>query len=292
MTKILVTGATGNIGRKTLLQLLKRRPAGDLIGLARDPAKAADLDAMGIGIREGDYLDPDGLLRAFDGVEKVMLVSATAFTDRNTQHANVIRAAVAAGVRHLVFMPIIQKAGSDFVLPQVTEEDNFARTAIIASGLDYTFVSHPPFLESIDFLLGGTALTTGLQIPPGDGKAGFASQDELAEAHSVVLTEDGHSNRAYAFNGDPAVSFNDIAQIFRNISGKPVPVRIGSEEVYIAHLVAAGLPEPAAIFALGWVRGITSDQWGDTTGDLEKLLGRKPTGAAEFLQAQYTARQS
>ena len=74
MAKILITGATGNIGRKTLQHLLDRLPATDLVGLARDPAKAADLAAAGIEIRQGDYFDYDGLVRAFEGIDKVMLV--------------------------------------------------------------------------------------------------------------------------------------------------------------------------------------------------------------------------
>jgi len=123
MTRILVTGATGNIGRLTLQHLLKRRPAGDLVGLVRDPAKAADLSAAGIEIRKGDYLDRASLAGAFAGIDTLMLVSATAFTDRDTQHRNAVEAARAAGVRHVVAMPIIRAEGSSFVMPQVTEED-------------------------------------------------------------------------------------------------------------------------------------------------------------------------
>ncbi|WEX10685.1 NAD(P)H-binding protein [Chelativorans sp. AA-79] len=241
MTKILVTGATGNIGQMTLQHLLKRLPASDLVGLARNPAKAADLAAEGIEIRQGDYFD-HGLVRAFEGIEKIMLVSATAFTDRNTQHQNVISAARQAGVKHIVYMPIIHKEGSDFVLPQVTEQDVFAQEAINASGLHYTIMRHPPFLESIEFYIGGNALETGIHVPVGEGKAGYASRDDLAEANAVVLSETGHENKAYSLLGDPAVSFADVAQILSEISGRPVPFVASSDEDYIAHLVAAGLP--------------------------------------------------
>ena len=109
MGKILVTGASGDIGRKTLLHLLKLKPADQLIGLARDPSKAADLAAKGIEVRQGDYFDRDSLLRACKGVEKVMLTSTHAFTDRKTAQANVIDVAVEAGVRHLVYMAIFRK---------------------------------------------------------------------------------------------------------------------------------------------------------------------------------------
>jgi NAD(P)H dehydrogenase (quinone) len=292
MTRILVTGATGNIGRKTLQHLLMRLPASDLVGLARDPAKATDLAAAGIEIRQGDYFDRDGLVRAFEGVDKVMLVSAAAFTDRDTQHRNVIGAARQAGVKHIVYMPIIHEAGSAFTLPNINEQDLFVEKELKASGLAYTLVGHPPFIESIPFYIGGNPLETGVHAPAGMGKASYASRDDLAEAHAVVLSEDGHAYQTYALYGDAAVSFADIAQILSDISGKPVPFIAGSDQDYIDHLMAAGLPEPVARFALGWVQGINAGEWGGNTGDLEKLLGRKPMTAAEFLRTHYAARQA
>lgn len=292
MTKILVTGATGNIGRMTLKHLLKRLPASDLAGLARDPAKAADLVAEGIEIRQGDYFDYDGLVRAFEGIEKVMLVSATAFTDRNSQHQNVISAARQASVKHIVYMPIIHEEGSAFTLPDVTGQDLFVEDQLKASGLAFTLVRHPPFIESLPFYIGSKALERGVHVPAGAGKAGFASRSDLAEAHAVVLSEAGHEYKTYALYGDPAVSFADVAQILSDTSGKPVPFVAGSDQDYIAHLMAEGLPEPVARFALGWVHGINAGEWGGSTGDLEKLLGRKPMTTAEFLQAYYTTRQA
>lgn len=292
MTRILVTGATGNIGRLTLQHLLKRRPAGDLVGLARDPYKASDLAAAGIEIRKGDYLDRDGLAEAFDGIDTLMLVSATAFTDRDTQHRNAVAAARAAGVRHVVAMPIIREAGSSFVMPQVTEEDRRVEALIKTSGLGWTFLAHPPFLESIDFYVGGDALESGVQVPPGAGKAGFAAREDLAEAHAVVLNaiadgETRHDGRAYALYGDPAVSFADIAALLSAIGGRTVPYVTVSDDAYVARLVARGLPTPAAAFALAWVKGINEGAWNGPTGDLESLLGRKPVSPEAFLRARF-----
>ena len=289
MTRILVTGATGHIGSMTLRHLLNRVPAGDLAGLARDPSGAADLAARGVDIRQGDYFDRDGLVRAFEGVDKIMLVSATAFTDRNTQHENVISAAQRAGVRHVVFMPIIHLAGSPSTLPQIREEDRFAEDRLRASGLIYTLVRHPPFLENIDTYAGGNAFEKGVRTPAGTGRAAYACREDLAEAHAVVLSEDGHENRSYTLFGDPAVSFRDIARIMSDISGKPAPVHTVSDEDYVANLVAAGLPEPAALFILDWVHGVNAGAWDGRTGDLERLLGRKPVSPALFLRATHAA---
>ena len=291
MARILVTGATGNIGRMTLKHLLKRMAANDLVGLARDPDKAVDLAALGIEIRRGDYFDYEGLVRAFKGIEKVMLVSATAFTDRNTQHKNVIDAAKQAGAGHIVYMPIIHKAGSDFVMPQVTEEDHFVEKSLKASGLTYTLVRHPPFLENIENYAGGNPLEKGVLAPNGAGKAAYASREDLAEAHAVVLSEAGHEYKDYALYGGPAVSFADVAKILSDISGKHVPFNAISDQDYIAQLMSLGLPEPAAGFMLKWVQGVNAGQWDGQTGDLEKLLGRKPKTPTEFLRASYAARQ-
>lgn len=287
MAKILVTGATGNVGRKTLKRLLERLPTTDLVGLARDPAKAAHLAASGVEIRQGDYFDPDGLARAFEDIDKLMLVSATAFTDRNKQHQNVIIAARQAGIKHIVYMPIIHETGPAFALPDITEQDLFVEEQLKASGLAYTLVGHPPFIESIPFLIGSNPVETGIRTPAGISKAGFASRDDLAEAHAVVLSEGGHEYKTYKLYGDPAVSFQDIAEILSDVSGKKVPYVAGTDEDYIAHLVASGLPEPAARFALGWMQGINSGAWDGEPGDLEKLLGHKPMTAADFLRDNY-----
>ena len=289
MTRILVTGASGNIGRLTLKHLLKRVPANYIVGLARDPGKAADLAADGIEIRKGDYFDYEGLVRAFEGIDKVMLVSTHAFTDRNTQHENAINAAKQSGVTHIVYMPIIHNADSAIKLPQVTDEDLFVEEKLKASGLTYTLVRHPPFLENIQGYVGGDPLQKGVLTPAGTGKAGYACREELAEAHAVVLTEAGHENKSYSLYGDPAVSFSNIAQILSDISGKPVPFKTVSDQEYIANLVSAGLPEPAAGFVLMWVHGVNAGEWEGKTGDLEKLLGRKPTTPAQFLRANYAS---
>ncbi|WBO24422.1 SDR family oxidoreductase [Sphingomonas abietis] len=287
MGKILVTAASGHLGRKTLQHLLKRQPASDLVGLARDPEKAADLAAQGIEIRKGDYSDYDSLLNAFAGVEKVMLISCAPFTDRNTQHYNVITAARQAGVRHIAYTAIIRREGSDFNLSQTTGPDIFAEHTLMASGLIYTIVRQPAFLETFQFQFGDNVYEKGLRVPAGDGKQAPASREDIGEAQAVVLTEEGHDNRIYSLTGDPAVSYADVAQILSDTRGTPVPLIPVTDEEYIANYVAEGLPEPVARFALEWVHGANLGEWGELTGDLERLIGRKPMTTVEFLRDNY-----
>jgi NAD(P)H dehydrogenase (quinone) len=243
MSKILVTGASGDIGRKTVLHLLKKRPASDLIGLVRDPAKAEDLAALGVELRQGDYLDRESLTRAFAGVDKLMLTSTHAFTDRKTAHANAIDVAAETGVRHLVYMPIYRKAGSTFSMKEITEEDIFSIEKLRSSGLAYTLVQHPPFMEPAVMYAGPKAVETGVRVPAGNGKFTAATRDDLAAAHATVLAEPGHEGKSYYLSGAPAVSWADIARILSEIDGKDVPYIAISDEEYIASMAALGFPD-------------------------------------------------
>jgi NAD(P)H dehydrogenase (quinone) len=285
LSKILVTGASGDIGKKTLLHLLKKKPASDLVGLVRDPSKAADLAALGVELRQGDYLDRESLTRAFAGVEKLMLTSTHAFTDRKTAHANVIDVAAKTGVRHLVYMPIYRKVTSAFIMKEITEEDIFTIDKLRSSGLAYTLVQHPPFMEPAVMYAGPNAADVGVRVPAGNGKFTAATRDDLAAAHATVLTEPGHEGKSYYLSGAPAVSWADIARILSAIYGKDVPYIAISDEEYIKSMAALGFPYFVAPFILKWVQGMNQGEWEEVTSDLETLIGRKPTTPAEYLRS-------
>jgi NAD(P)H dehydrogenase (quinone) len=287
VSKILVTGASGDIGRKTLRHLLEKRPASDLVALVRDPAKAEDLAALGIELRRGDYLDRASLVQAFTGIRKLMLTSTHAFTDRKTAHANVIDAALAAGVEHLVYMPIFRKAHSTVSMKEITEEDIFTEQKLRSSGLTYTLAYHPPFMDVLAFYIGTNAVQTGIRVPAGNGRFAAATRDDLAAAHAAILAGEGHENKSYSLTGDPAVSFSDIADILSDIHGKKVPYVALSESDYLASMTANGAPDSLAQFVLEWVRNMNGGEWQEQTTDLETLIGRKPKTAAEFFRDDF-----
>jgi NAD(P)H dehydrogenase (quinone) len=289
MGKILVTGASGFIGKRTLQHLLKRQPANQLVGLVRDPSKAEDLIAQGIELRQGDYLQPETLAQAFKGIDKVMLVSTHAFTDRLTAHGNAVDAAAKAGVKHIVYMPILRKPNSTFVMKEITNEDLFTEEKILASGIPYTFARHPLFLDQIATYIGAKAQDTGVRVTAGSGKFSPAVRDDLAAAHAAILSEEGHENKSYRLTGEPLISFSDIANILTDLHGSKVPYKVVSDEEYIKIKVADGWPDFVASFALTWVHGINAGEWEEQTGDLEKLIGRKPKTPTEFFRDEYLA---
>ena len=179
-----------------------------------------ELAAAGVELRQGDYLDPKSLSRSFEGVEKLMLISTHAFTDRNAAHANVIDAAVKAGIQHMVFMPVMRRAHSSFTMKEITEEDIFTEKKLLSSGLTYTLAKHPPFLDVLATYIGPRAHETGVRVPAGTGKFTAATRDDLAAAHAAILTEGGNENASYRLTGNPPISFSDIATILSKVHGR------------------------------------------------------------------------
>jgi NAD(P)H dehydrogenase (quinone) len=276
MKKILVTGVTGVAGRGTVEHLLKKGvPASQIIGLSRKKEEITDLAVKGVEVRFGDYSNYDSLLRAFDGVEKVMLTSAVAFSDRFTQHYNVITAARQAGVKHVVYMAIMRKEGSGRVMPEVTESDLFTEQVLKSSGLDYTILYHPPFMDVLSAYYDSNPYENGIKVPAGNGKMAPATRDELAEAHAEILSTPGHEKKIYSLGGSDSVSFSDIADILGEIKGLPVAFTTITAEEYISGMVAKGVPHHVAEFLTNWVVAIEEGEFAHQSGELERLLGRK-----------------
>jgi NAD(P)H dehydrogenase (quinone) len=199
MSKILVTGITGNIGKSTVEHLLRKGvPPSDIIGLLRKNDGIADLISKGVEVRIGDYLDYDSLLQAFNGVDKVMLTSAVAFSDRFTQHYNVITAARQARVKHVLCMSIMRKEGSSRMMPEITESDLFTEQVLKSSGLDYTIIYHPPFTDVLSIYYDSDPYQNGIRVPASHGKMAPATRDELAEAHAEILSTSGHEKKIYS----------------------------------------------------------------------------------------------
>src|SRR6201996_5712240 len=192
MGKILVTGATGHLGKKVIKHLLNRVPASDIIGLARATEKTEALGAAGVEVRIGDYFDYDSLLKAFQGVEKVLLIGSHSFTDRFTQHYNVITTAREAGVKHVIYNSIMRK---DRYFNEISDSDIFSEQTLRASGLTYTILLQAPFSEILHFYYGFQPYDKGFNLTAGEGKMAPVTREDLAEAEALILTTSGHENK-------------------------------------------------------------------------------------------------
>lgn len=287
MSKILITGASGELGRETLQALLETTEPSHLVAMVRDPQKASSLADQGIEIRQGDYFDSSSLTTAFAGVEKVLLVSAVAFTDRLTQHLNVIEAAKHAGVKHLVYTSIQRKPGSTHVIPMVTESDLATEYALAQSGLGYTVVRNGLYQEVLPYMLGSDWADAGIQMTTGNGKAAIVSRRDLAQANAVILTRPGHVNKTYTLGASEAISFKEMASALAAVTGREVPYHVVSKEDFTSRLIAAGFPPAVSDFLHEWVLAVNQGEFAEITGDLEQLIGRKPASCLDFIDMHY-----
>ncbi|MBC6612776.1 SDR family oxidoreductase [Hymenobacter sp. BT507] len=287
---ILITGATGGLGHETIDVLLTTTPASEIAALVRDTSKATDLVARGVDVRQGDYFDRDSLVQAFQGIEKVLLVSAVAFTDRTIQHRNVIDAAKQVGVKHLFYTSI--QRSSNFVMPQVTESDLATEAYLKASGLTYTIIRNGYYFDSLLLLIGREVPETEIRFTAGDGKVAFIKRTDLAAATAALLTSEGHDNQEYTLSGSEAYSFHDVAREFSRLTGRSIAYHNLEQEPYVAEKVAAGLPAPVATFFAQWGLATKHGMLADTHDTVERLLGRKPTSLPEYLKLQYFSETS
>ncbi|MFE4829214.1 SDR family oxidoreductase [Streptomyces sp. NPDC056672] len=282
---IMVTGASGALGRQVVEFLLKRVPAARVAALARRPEELTDFTERGVSVRRGDYEDPDGLEPALDGVEKLLLISARSFTDAKRAHRNVIHAAKAAGVRHVHYTAIQRRAGSTFVIPQATEWDAYTENELAASGLDVTVLRNSQYLESFDMLVGELAPDRFIRVPAGHTPAALATRSDIAEATAAVLATDGHAERDYTLAGSHAFTLDEVAAILGEVTGVPVTYQDTPVEEYIAARVRAGMPEPWARFTGAWFQAIAAGEF-TPTDDIERLIGRPTTSLRAFLTQQ------
>jgi NAD(P)H dehydrogenase (quinone) len=282
---ILVTGATGGLGHETIDCLLTTTPATEIAALVRDVSKATDLVQRGVDVRQADYVDYPALVQAFQGIEKILLVSTVAFTDRVSQHRNVIDAAKEAGVKHLFYTSI--QRSSDFVLEEVTESDLATEAYLKASGLVYTILHNGYYFEGLGYLIGSEVPDAEIRFPAGEGKIAFVKRTDLAAATAALLTSEGHENQEYTLTGSQAYSFHDIAQELSALAGRPITYTSNELAPYIAQKVADGFPDFVANFFAQWGAATAHGMLAETDDTVERLLGRQPTSLREYLKTTY-----
>ncbi len=270
---IAVTGATGQLGRLTLQALLDRGvPAGNLVALVRDPAKAADLAAQGIQVRQADYRQPDTLSAALNGVNRLLLVSSNDFDDRVGQHRNVINAARDAGVDLIAYTSILNADRSGMILAG----DHQATEALLReSGVPFTLLRNGWYTENYD--LKGAVKNGAILGAAGTHALNPAPRRDYAEAAAAVLSTDGHAGQTYELAGDEAVTLADLAAEVARQSGQPVTYHDLSPEEYARTLAGFGVPEGFAHVLADSDTGITRGELTTDRRDLSRLIGRPTT---------------
>jgi NAD(P)H dehydrogenase (quinone) len=274
---IVVTGATGGLGRAAIESLLKRGvPAGEIVAVGRSVEKIADLADRGVVVKRASYDEPAELREAFAGADKLLFVSASDPGQRLAQHTNVVEAAKAAGVGKVVYTSFPRADTTDAVLAS----DHRATEALLTeSGVPTVFLRNSWYIENYDVT---GAVERGLVGAVGDARVSMAPRADYGEAAAAaILTED--PQRVYELGGEGATLTELTAELSRQ-SGREVTYTNKTPEELVTFLVGAGLPQGFAEVLADTDRAASQGALFTGTADLEKLLGRPATPLADAVR--------
>ncbi|EGG46685.1 SDR family oxidoreductase [Streptomyces griseoaurantiacus] len=276
---IVVTGATGHLGRLVVEQLLEKVPAGQVTAVVRDESRAADLAARGVRLAVADYNAPETFDGLFSAGDKVLLISGNEFAKgRVQQHKVVIEAARAAGVALLAYT-----SAPASLTASLADDHRGTEEALLASGLPYALLRNGWYHENYTEQL-GTVLEHGAVVAAaGEGRLSSAARADYAAAAVAVLTGEGHENKTYELGGDEAWSFAEYAAEISRQTGKEIRYTPVSTEQYAAILTGAGVPGPFAEMLANVDAAIAEGELEVTTGDLSHLAGRPTTPLADAI---------
>ncbi|MGN6356686.1 MAG: SDR family oxidoreductase [Novosphingobium sp.] len=279
---LLVTGASGNLGRAVVDALLERG-AKRVLATTRTPSNLSDLAGKGVEVRAADYTAPAGLADAFRGATHMLLISTQAVGSRVEQQLNALEAARQAGVRHVFYT---SHAFPDISVSAVAPEHAAMEKAIRASGMTYTILRNFLYSENILMMM-AEAVQTGTHYGAvGEGRVAFISRKDCAAAAAcAMLTASEHENRIYDITGPQAVTYAEITAMISAILGRTVVYANLSPEDYRAHMIANGTPEAYADTFLSFdVANGLGD--GDLVTDtVLRLPGQQPERLEDFLAA-------
>lgn len=273
---IAVTGATGHLGRLVVEALIDRGTApGEIVAVVRDTAKAADLAAKGVQVRQADYDRPETLPSALAGVDRLLLISGNEVGKRVPQHTAVIEAARGAGVRFLAYTSILR---ADTSAVGLAPEHKATEELIADSGIPFALLRNGWYTENYTGQI-GTALATGAFAgSAGNGRIAAATRSDYASAAAAAILagEPG----VYELGGE-AFTMTELAAEVSRQAGVPVEYRDLPVAEYQALLVSAGLPEGYAALLADTDLKIIEGELDTDSDDLARLIGRPTTSLAD-----------
>lgn len=282
---LLVTGASGNLGKLVLNSLLKGSKR-NIIATSRDVTKLAEYKDKGVELRNADFANPDSLVAAFKGADRLLLISTDAIGSRVAQHKAAIDAAVQAGVKHILYTSLPQPETSPGI---IAHEHNETEKLIRASGLSYTILRNNLYADNL-LQSTPTAIAMGAVIgTTGAGKTAYVTRQDCAETAAGALASSDFTNSVIDVTGPEAVSNENIAQILSEIALKKIPYIDMTEADFKAALMKSGLPETWADVFVAFDLSARKGALAPVTNAVEKYAGHKPKSVQAFLQENKAA---
>lgn len=279
---IVVTGASGQLGRLVIEALLKKIPAAQIVAAARTPAKIADLATKGVQIRQADYTQPATLDAALVGADKLLLISSSEIGQRASQHRAVIDAARRAQVGLVAYTSVLH---ADTSVLGLAGEHRETEAMLAASGLPHVLLRNGWYTENYALGIAAALQHGALLGSAGSGRIASAARADYAEAAAAVLTLDGQVGRVYELAGDSAYTLAEFAAELGRQAGKAIAYKDLPEAEFKAVLVGAGLPEPVAALLADSDAGAAKGALFDDGRQLSRLIGRPTTALATTIAA-------
>lgn len=286
MSKILVTGASGNLGSLVINDLLARGvAASDIVAGSRDPAKLQSLTAKGVATARVDFDDAASLEKSLVGMDRLLIISTDELGTpgkRLEQHKAAVAAAKAAGVGRIFYtsLPQAESSAVSFAPDHFGTEE-----AIKASGLPYTILRNNWYMENL-FMSLPAALASGQWFTSAaDGKTAFIARADVARAIAAALAAPTAENSIYTLTGAEAFANSEIAAMVSEVTGKPLSVVNITDEQLADGMAAHGVPAPFIPTLVSFDKAIREGDLGMVTGEAADLVAGKLTTLKEFLQA-------
>ncbi|GAB6909713.1 NAD(P)H:quinone oxidoreductase [Desulfosarcina cetonica] len=277
---IVITGASGNLGRLVINELLKSVSASELVAMVRNPASVEDLARQGVGVRKADYTQPDTLDAAFRGADKVLLISSNEIGQRVAQHTHVIAAAKKAGVGLLAYTSILR---ADTTPLGLGVEHRQTEAKLAESGIPHVVLRNGWYTENYAAGI-PAALERGVILgSAGDGRIASAARADYAAAAAAVLLLENQAGKVYELAGDEAYTLSEFAAEVAKQSGKSVRYQNMPEAEYAKALKAVGLPEALADMLADSDAGAAKGGLFDASKTLSTCIGRSTTPLSEVV---------
>jgi NAD(P)H dehydrogenase (quinone) len=296
MTRIVVTGASGNYGRAFTDALIAKGRAQDLILITRTPAKLTDRVAQGCEVRYGDFDKPETLAAAVTGADKMLLISGTRVGARVVQHKAAIDAAAKAGVKRIAYTSFI--GIDDPANPAEVRHDHIETERLIrASGMAWTMLRDAHYADAMILMAGPGVMQSGQWISnAGSGLEAMVWRDDCVAAAVAVMTSDGHEGQTYNITGPELQTFEEVTVILSEVTGKSISYVSVNDDQQYAMFDAMGIPrrpvDDQTVGGLPWNsddmvtfgQAIREGFLEVCTKDVERLTGRPARSVRQMIE--------
>jgi len=262
--RIIVSGASGNLGRLTVEALLERGvPASRLILVSRTPDELAEYAAMGASTRFGDFTKPESLPAAYEGGTRMLLISIGGGAlpePRPVLHKRAIDAAIAAGVKHIVYTSWAGISQGDE--GGISADHVATERMLMESDVAWTILRNSVYMDGVPQQARQMIEAGRAAVPANDVGMSYITRADCAAAAAAALATPGHENKIYDITGPEVVTTRAIAEAAAAVSGKRIEIVEGN--------AGGGFAVPSLAF---------------TSPDFERLTGRPATSVREFLES-------